>query len=65
MKDNKTLNDKINDLEQQINWFYSDDFELEEATKKYKSAIKLARELQRDLDDLQNEIEVLKEDFGK
>ena len=65
MKDNKTLNDKINDLEQQINWFYSDDFELEEATKKYKSAVKLARELQRDLDDLQNEIEVLKEDFGK
>ncbi len=65
MKDSKNLSQKVKELEEKIDWFYSDDFELEEATKKYKSAIALAKELQKDLDNLQNEIEVLKEDFSK
>ncbi len=65
MKDNKTLTQKIKELEEKIDWFYSDDFELEEATENYKNAISLAKELQKDLTNLQNEIEVLKEDFSK
>lgn len=65
MKEGKTLNQKIKELEEKIDWFYSDEFELEEATKNYKSAIALAKELQEDLNDLQNEIEILKEDFSK
>lgn len=65
MKETKTLSEKIKNLESQIDWFYSDEFELEKATEKYKEATKLAQELQKDLNDLQNEIEVLKEDFSK
>jgi len=65
MKDNKTLTQKIKELEEKIDWFYSDDFELEEATINYKTAIALAKELQEDLNNLQNEIEILKEDFSK
>ncbi|MBR2795519.1 exodeoxyribonuclease VII small subunit [Candidatus Saccharibacteria bacterium] len=65
MQENKTLNQKIKELEDEVEWFYSDDFELGEATEKYKSAILLAKELQKELKDLQNEIEVLKEDFSK
>ncbi len=65
MKDNKTLTQKIKELEEKIDWFYSDDFELEEATTNYKTAIALAKELQEDLNNLQNEIEILKEDFSK
>ena len=65
MKETRTLSEKIKDLESQIDWFYSDEFELEKATEKYKEATKLAQELQKDLNDLQNEIEVLKEDFSK
>ena len=61
----KTLNQKIKELEERTNWFYSDEFELEEAVQKYKEAIELAKELQKDLSNLQNEIEVLKEDFSK
>ncbi len=64
-KQEKSLNEKLKELDKKVAWFYSDDFELEEATKKYKSAIALAKELQKDLDNLQNEIEVLKEDFSK
>ena len=65
MKDNKNLNEKIKELDEKTSWFYSDDFELEEATKRYKEAIELAKEVEKDLNDLQNEIEVLKEDFSK
>ena len=65
MKEAKTLNQKIKELEQSTDWFYSDEFNLGEAVNKYKNAIALAKELQKDLDDLQNEVEILSEDFSK
>ena len=64
-QNSKTMNQKIKELEEQMNWFYSDDFQLEEAVQKYKDAIELVKELQKDLSDLQNEIELLQEDFSK
>lgn len=65
MKDDKTLNQRIKELEEKIDWFYSDDFNLEEAAKRYKDATALAKGLQEDLEKLKNEIEALKEDFSK
>lgn len=65
MKENKTLSERIKQLEEKTDWFYSDDFELEEAVNNYKEAISLAKDLQKDLNDLKNEIEVLSEDFSK
>lgn len=65
MSENKTLNQKIEDLDEKIEWFYSDDFKLEEATVKYKDVVKMANEIDKDLDELKNEIEVLAQDFTK
>lgn len=65
MSETKTLNQKIDDLNGQIEWFYSDDFKLEEATGKYKKTVELAKEIDKDLDELKNEIEVLAQDFSK
>ncbi|MBQ3470495.1 exodeoxyribonuclease VII small subunit [Candidatus Saccharibacteria bacterium] len=65
MSEKNSLDDKIKKLDEKVEWFYSDDFKIEEATKKYKEAITLAKEVQRGLDELKNEIEVLKEDFSK
>jgi len=66
MNENKeTLNQKIEKLDQEVEWFYSDDFKLEEAVNKYKEAIKLAKGIEEDLAVLKNEIEVLSEDFSK
>ena len=65
MAEKKNLNEKIGELDAQVEWFYSDDFRLEEAVKKYKDATKLAKEIEKDLDELKNEIEVLAEDFTK
>lgn len=61
----KTLNQKIEQLDSAVEWFYSDDFKLEEATEKYKNTLGLAKEIEKDLSDLKNEIEVLSEDFSK
>ena len=63
MSEKKSLNNKINELDKQVEWFYSDEFELEQAVDKYKQAVKLAKEIEKDLDNLKNEIEVLSEDF--
>ena len=35
----KTLNQKIEQLDSAVEWFYSDEFKLEEATEKYTSFI--------------------------
>ncbi|MBQ3347945.1 exodeoxyribonuclease VII small subunit [Candidatus Saccharibacteria bacterium] len=61
----KELNDKITELDQKVKWFYSDDFKLEEAVENYKEAAKLAKSIEKDLNELKNEIEILSEDFSK
>lgn len=65
MAETISLNQKIEKLDAQVEWFYSDDFKLEEATGKYREAVKLAKEIEKDLDELKNEITVLAEDFSK
>lgn len=64
-KSEKSLNDKIAELDKKVEWFHSDDFKLEEAVPKYKEAAELAKEIEEDLKELKNEIEVLSEDFSK
>ena len=65
MAEKVSLNQKIEKLDSKVEWFYSDEFELEKAVDKYKSATKLAKEIEKDLNELKNEIEVLSEDFSK
>ncbi len=64
MAEKQGLNQKIAELDAKVEWFYSDEFKLEEATERYKEAVKLAKEIEQDLDKLKNEIEVLAEDFS-
>lgn len=61
----KSLNQKIEELDGKVEWFYSDEFKLEEAVDKYKDAAKLACGIEKDLDELKNEIEILSKDFSK
>lgn len=60
-----TLSQKINQLDRSIEWFYSKDFTLEQATEKYKDATKQAKSVISDLENLKNEIEILSTDFSK
>ena len=65
MAEKMSLSKKIEKLDAEVEWFYSDDFKLEEAVAKYEEALKLAKEIENDLHELKNEIEVLDEDFSK
>lgn len=60
----KTINKKITELDEAIEWFYGDDFTLDQALKKYQQATALATEIKTDLAELKNQIEVI-EDFTK
>ncbi len=61
----KKLNQKITELNDAVAWFQSEEFEIEQAIEKYKTALKLANEIEDDLNGIKNEIEVLTKDFTK
>lgn len=60
----ETINQKIEELKSQIDWFSSEDFSLNEAEARYESALKLAKSLELDLTSLKNRITVLSKDFS-
>ena len=62
-KNDKTIQEKMNQLRELVAWFEGDEFELEAAIEKYKTAEVLADEIGKDLSELKNEITVLKEKF--
>ena len=65
MAGKKTINQKIEELNRKVDWFYSDEFSLDEATVKYKETVALAKEIEKDLDNLKNEISIIQKDFTK
>lgn len=65
MTEKLNLTQKIEQLDNEVEWFYSDDFKLDEATAKYKQTLEHAKSIEKDLNELKNEIEVLTEDFSK
>ena len=65
MAEKKTISQKIAELDELTNWFYSEDFSLDESTKKYQQATDLAKEIEEDLKNLKNEITVIDKDFAK
>lgn len=65
MKDKKTINIKIEEFDQCVDWFYSDEFSLDEVEERYRKAMTLAEGIQKDLNELKNNIEILAKDFTK
>ncbi|MBQ3440903.1 exodeoxyribonuclease VII small subunit [Candidatus Saccharibacteria bacterium] len=65
MSDNQNLSQKIKRLDEKVEWFNSDEFELDKAVENYKEALALASEIEEDLKNLKNEVEVLEVDFSK
>lgn len=62
-KNDKTIQQKIAELDELVAWFDSDDFTLEAALDKFKQAEQLANEIEKDLKSIKNEIEVVKQKF--
>ena len=60
-----TINQKLEQLDQQIEWFYGEDFSLEQAAEKYQCAATAAKEIESDLSEIKNQIEIIDRDFSK
>ncbi len=65
MAEKKTISQKIAELDELTNWFYSEDFSLDKSTEKYQKATNLAKEIEEDLKNLKNEVTVIDKDFAK
>ena len=61
----KKISTKIDELKAGVEWFYSDEFELDKAASKYKDLTVLAKDIEKDLTELKNEIKIIDEDFSK
>ena len=65
MSQKETINQKLDALKTKIDWFYSDDFDLAEATATYKDTVTLAKQIEKDLAEMKNDIETIAKDFSK
>ncbi len=63
-KPQPSITEKVAQLDQALEWFYGDDFTLDEALERYQKAAQLADSITQDLATLKNQVEVL-EDFTK
>lgn len=60
---NKTIEEKMNELRELAAWFESDEFSLTSASEKFKAAATLAKEIEHDLSEMENDVTVLKQSF--
>ena len=63
MKNNTTIKEQLQQLDELISWFEGDDFTLEEAVEKFKAAEQLAEDIRRKLSSLKSDITVLGQKF--
>lgn len=63
--DNKSIAEKMAELNKLVDWFESDNFSLEKALEKFAEAEKLAKEIEYDLKNFKNKITVIKKDFSR
>lgn len=63
-KTENNISQKIQQLDEAVEWFYGDEFSLDQALEKYQSAAKLAETIEKDLTELKNKVEVV-EDFTR
>jgi exonuclease VII small subunit len=60
---NKSVQDKLSELAELVNWFQFSSFKIEYAMTKFKEAEKLAEDIEKDLTKLKNDIQVVKKRF--
>lgn len=62
-KDKVTIQQKMKRLDEIVEWFESDEFQLEQASEKLKQAAALATEIEHDLNTVANEVRIVKQSF--
>lgn len=64
MNDEMTIEQMMTELNERIAWFQGDDFNLDEAKRKFIEARELSKKITFTLEDMRHDIEVLGEDFS-
>jgi len=54
-----SIDAKLKQLDEQVEWFYSEDFSLDQALENYRAAHQLAQTIEKDLSALKNQVEVI------
>lgn len=62
--DTPSIQAKLQQLDELVAWFQGDEFELEQASDQLKAAKKLADDIEKDLDAVENEITIVKQSFA-
>jgi exonuclease VII small subunit len=65
VKNNASISEKTAMLDKLVEWFDSDEFELELALDKFTEAEKLAADIEHDLMAVKNKITILNQKFDK
>lgn len=60
----KTIEQMMAELNEQIAWFQGEEFNLDEAKQRFIEARQLAKDITAALDNMQHDIELLGEDFS-
>ena len=65
MKNEQSIDKLLDELDQKISWFHSDDFRLEEAKDRFDEVQKLSAKAEEALENMKNEINVIGKDFSE
>lgn len=63
-KDSSSIQEKMKQLEEIVEWFESEDAGIDEALAKYEVGLKLANELQKDIKSTKNKFTKIKKSFS-
>ena len=63
MKNDKKISERMEELEQKLQWFNGNEFTLDEAAERYAKVERLVAEAETVLREAQNRVEIIKKKF--
>lgn len=61
----ETIAEKLEKLEALLAWFESEEITIEESLVKYEEALRLAKDVEAQLEKAKNNVEIIKQEFVK
>ncbi len=61
----ETIAEKLEKLEALLAWFESEEITIEESLVKYEEALRLAKDVEAQLEKAKNNVEIIKQKFAK
>ncbi len=65
LKNDRSLREMLDQFETIVNWFDSDDLDIEAATKKFEEGSELAEDIKQRLAEAKNQIKIVQQKFDE